>query len=367
MKDGALGSAHLLSLTAMGAVGLFVLLVAFFAPMSAHAQTPSVGCEAPAIGQFQAYIYDGEVHSFDYMVTRPNTTVSYLPLAVAINGEDVSLQYITVWEKGSQSMRIHVDVPFTNLSGAVSITTGVLQITDGPPPVCISGASFSVTLPAKQAAAPISSPTSLYQEEDVSRETLDERGDAIPSEQDEAGTTTAGESPIDTVLGTLTGRGAAGACMTQPWWVWALLTVFALAMALTAVLYMSVIVRKNSWLASSVLLPLIAFLAVWYVLDGCRDFVWFPAIVLFLAIGVLWASGTPDISERTRGRIRVWWKSVRMSVKKIRTYFVRKPKTLRLPGVDDKRSSRGAINLPATSSSSSPQSSQSQEEGIKEK
>jgi len=361
--------AQSLALTLVAIIGTVLLTTGI--PAFAHAQATSAECQTPTIGQFQPYIYNGELHSFDYTITRPNTNTSYLPLIVTANDQEIPLSFVTVWEKEGQNVRVHVDVPLSNLSGLsgqVTITTGSMQITNGPPPICIFSKTFSTTLPSAQ--SPVS-PVQMADTDD-SRETSTENEDVAttPSENDEGGVsedavdsgqvaenddaTSTSKSFFSTLLDAFTGRGVASAsCTTAPWWTWTILTILAFAVAITTVLYMSVIVRKNLWLTLSVLLPLLVFLGLWYVLDECRHFVWFPVIALLLSIGVLWASGTPDISERVRGRTYSWWKSTSMRVRSwnMQSLTKRTPKTLQLPGVD-KRSN--PINLPGSSSQSPP-------------
>lgn len=317
-----------------GVISLLIIVSMYALPGSAQAQiypftpgssfgpaatnqtlNPVSSCTPPAISGFTPYIYEGELHSFDYFVdNQPGTR--YLPLGVTINGTPIDLNYVSVWRNvGTDRIKVHVDVPFEDLNGGVAIGISVLQITQGPPPVCPTTASFHVNLPFSTPA-----PSAPEAPGAPSTPTTDPVTPIGPQQPTQPKTPETPGAPV--IPGTTTPREGKQCTELSLWWL-ALLIILDILISATLLLFMSFIVKTNARLIVAVLLPPIVFLGLWYFLNTCHTHIWFPIFAVLLGIGVLTASGSPETFDGMRD-------NVRNRYRRMREYFVARPKTTTL-------------------------------------
>lgn len=338
-----LASAHTRPATPAQAVGYglfavcaFACLLLLFAPSQASAQTANA-CSAPTVGNFTPFVYDGELHSFEYSIADDE---EHLPETIVIDGTEISLRYASVWDEKIAGQRVvHVDVPHFDLPTIEGNTSIIVENTQVPPPPgsgpCTSEAVFSLELPTRPAPQP---PTETPTQPEPTTPDTTGTGSDADDEPSEPGTgepdtdttpdgengdgtpgngtpdetdTTGGETDDD---GSFLGgfgtpiRGAGGLCVSAPLSAWLVLGVVALLVALATLLYMPRIAQSNALLATSILAPLVLFLGIWYFFDGCRVFMWFPIAILIISLGTLIGSGMPFFLT---GGVREWGSRMR--------------------------------------------------------
>lgn len=276
---------------------LFISIALFIGvysiPVAAQAQVATVSCGAPTISNFTPYVYNGNLESFDYYV-EDTTGKSYLPLSTTINGQAVDLNYVSVWHNvGPNKIKVHVDVPDALVIGNQAIIgVGILQITQGPPPVCPTQAVFHVNLPGAN-NVPVSPGTTVGTTPIPTTPTIPPTTVITP---------TTPTTPTTTPATTTTPSPEEGRCRELP--VWWIIALAVLDILVTAVLLisMSYIAKSNGRLTAAVLVPPALFIALWYFINTCLTNIWFPILAVILGIIVLIASGTPDSFETIRIR-----------------------------------------------------------------
>ena len=296
-------------------VSAALFIGAYAIPASAHADT--ISCNTPTIGDFTPHVYKGHLDSFDYYVSDPSGT-AYLPLSTIVAGKAVDLNYVSIWHNaGTNRVMVHVDVPDDlYLPANVTISIGNLQITQGPPPICISQATFHVNLPSSY--TPSASGTA-----------------SIPIHNNQ-GTTSGNPTSVNThpnpsnnpstVSSTSTGTTSpilsidTGQCRTINIWWLVLLALLDIAISAVLLLLMSFIAHSNGRLIAAVLIPPALFIALWYFINTCHTDIWFPIFIVILAIIVLTASGSPEYFEiRRRKVMRFFGKETSTPVRLIET------------------------------------------------
>ena len=128
-------------------LGIAFLMFLVFSPVDqAHAQTPvSAQCIPSEIVGFVPYVYEGQLHSFDYFHSGLPGTI----LKTTVGNIELTPNYTSVWISGTSTQKVHVDVPgWYALSGSVPIHVQVLSRTG-----CLSSQTFLVTLPAASQGA----------------------------------------------------------------------------------------------------------------------------------------------------------------------------------------------------------------------
>ena len=272
---------------------------AYAIPAAAHADTAS-SCSTPTIGDFTPHVYNGHLDSFDYYVSNPSGT-AYLPLSTIVAGKAVDLNYVSIWHNaGTNRVMVHVDVPDElYLPASVTISVGTLQVTQGPPPICVSQATFHVKLPSSYPPSPTSTasiPVHTNQGTTSGNQTsvnIHPNPSSNPSIV--SSTSTGTTSPI---LSTDTSQ-----CRTiNVWWL-ILLAVLDIGISAVLLLLMSFIAHSNARLIAAVLIPPALFIAVWYFINTCHTDIWFPILSVILAIIVLTASGSPEYFEIRRRKV----------------------------------------------------------------
>ena len=295
------------------ALGLFAIISTFifgggvagvFLPATAYAAGHT--CQAPVIGNFTPNIFDGELQSFDFFIS-PTQSAKYLPFGIEIDGQDMALESVSVWNKDTNNTRVHVDVPTSissSISGNTQVNVAILQLSEGPPPTCIFTNTF--TFNASVHSMPTTAPAPVLQTPqapiDPSPVVPSTEAEARATGGDTEGEEEVGASEPEAVFGILGGRAEGEMCESPNQAVWVGALLIALAVAFATIAWMPEVVRTNARLAVAVIVPLIASLLLWYFLDICQSALWFPVAMLLIAIGVLWASSTPDLYERIRVR-----------------------------------------------------------------
>lgn len=283
-----LSGANQMHLWGIGAV-LFTAL--FLLPTGVtHAQTlpPAPICSAPTITNFTPFVYEGELHSFEYSILDDQP---HLPLAVQIAGQQVPQRYVTIWDHKQPGARVvHVDVPFLDLDGSTNISVVNTQVSSGSSvPGCATSVQFQVNLPVDP--QPIPQPP-VTPPAPPSGPTTGGGGVDAPDNNGDNGETPA----------TSTDNGGGGGviapppsdlCISAPLRVWVFLGMAALLIALISLAYMPRIAQSNALLAATILIPLILLLGVWYFFDTCRAYMWFPIAILLISLGTLVGSGMP--------------------------------------------------------------------------
>ncbi|MBP9668755.1 MAG: hypothetical protein KBE09_00500 [Candidatus Pacebacteria bacterium] len=126
-------------LTLLAGVSFAMSLV--LAPVdTAHAQVSNtIQCNPSEISGFVPYVYDGQLHSFDYFHNGLPGTI----LRTTVGGITLTPNYTSVWISGTTTQKVHVDVPgWYSLSGNVPVVVEVLSRTG-----CASTQTFAVMLP----------------------------------------------------------------------------------------------------------------------------------------------------------------------------------------------------------------------------
>jgi hypothetical protein len=299
---------------------LSILAITFTTAGIANAQAPAPLslCSQPNIGGFVPYIYDGELHSFDYLVFDNDRGV-VAPTQTVIDGKGIETRYSTEWTLNGDT-RVHVDVPtWEGFYGTFPVT---VHVKTGESATCETQATFNVSLPEKVAAPPISqgfgtggpvsgtdpSPTSAVTSTTDSNESPsvtisvdDGTGDSdtVMEEEDkdvipvvsEEGTSDEGEgakglSAIVSLFAPITPAG--GVCKTLPIASWIILSIIHVAIAGAIIFFLrNLISESNLWFTVALLVPFIGFLALWFVFDGCRMHQWFPVVVALVSLGTV--------------------------------------------------------------------------------
>ena len=317
----------------------FLLLAIFFSLFlsagSAHAQTIA-SCAQPNIGNFVPYIYDGELHSFDYTVFDNDRGV-VLPLQTLIDNKNIEARYSSEWTSNGDT-RVHVDVPgWEGFRGTFPVT---VHVKTGPDASCETQATFTVSLPElpPQTSTPVSGTNDYGTGGPVSSEAGDGKSsisndtvavtDTTPSievsiddRDTEEGNDTMEEDAItddsmispdtenlqDTneeekgsflsLFAPITPQGSI--CRTLPLLSWVLLAVLHLIIAGAILFFLrSLISESNLWFTIALLVPFIGFLLMWFLLDGCRMHQWFPVVVALISLGTV--LGVPASDEEPR-------------------------------------------------------------------
>jgi hypothetical protein len=311
---------------------LLTLILALFAigftfnaqVVSAQTSIPLPSCTQPNIGGFVPYIYEGELHSFDYLVFDNDRGV-VAPTQTIIAGKGIETRYSTEWTLNGDT-RVHVDVPsWEGFSGTFPVT---VHVKTGAGASCETQATFNVSLPANVPPAPISqnfgtggpvstassdtspAPTSavtsindgkddspsvtISVDEEVNNtnimEDVTNEDEIFVIEDDSSGSETLGFkerfSALTSLFAPITPE--SGVCRTLPVASWVVLSVIHVLIAGVIIFYLrNLISESNLWFTVALLVPFIGFLALWFVFDGCRMHQWFPVVIALVSLGTV--------------------------------------------------------------------------------
>ncbi len=281
-----------------------------------YAINPTPACATPKIQDFTPYIYDGELHSFEYTVMGSEN-----PLVVATVVGERGIEYrYTTQRRLDGSSRVHVDVPgWYGFSGDTRI---VVSVATGADARCWGVAEFRVKLdgPTKS-AAPI---TATAQ---VAPPPAKPRAETPPPPKDvsvldntvPAGTPSTPTTPTDseekissdasltramiTSISAFFGANASkNQCRDLPQSAWIALLVAVVVALLIVIDRLPYLLKGNGvQFAVSLLFVFVVALALWFVFDGCRSHRWFPIAVTVLILLTLL---TPTALDAKRARVK---------------------------------------------------------------
>lgn len=298
------------------AIGLFILFATFIpafvsADSAVIAQQPGSMCPSASIAYFQPYVYQGNLHSFEYVI-EPNT---YAATQTSVSGEVLPTTFTTrIPERLPGKVVVHVDTPSMPVGEAplaieISLASNATSSQAIP---CTFNASFSVdtrpipVVPPKASDAhgspPVQSGSGISVPPEISAKPAPiATGDrpAAPEYPQPVTTTTpggkvAGTSTMHTDTGVKTGgvcspRSAASAQL------WGML--LALYLALIVILFfapLSAFGGSMNIVIAVIALPAILLLGAWYYFDNCFMFKWFPFGALVIGIAGL-LSTRPEV------------------------------------------------------------------------
>ncbi len=281
-----------------------------------YAVNPTPTCVSPKIQNFTPYIYDGELHSFEYTVSGSEN-----PLVVATVVGERGIEYrYTTQRRGEGLSRVHVDVPgWYGFSGDTRI---VASVATGADAHCWSVAEFRVKLsgPTKSAATvtaitPVATPTVKPRTETPPSP----KGVRILDNTTSAGTPPAPTAPKDseepissdasltremiTSISAFFGAGASkNQCRDLPQSAWIALLIAIIVALLVVIDRLPYLLKGNGvQFAISHLIVFVVALTLWFIFDGCRSHRWFPIAVTVLVLLTLL---TPTALDVKRVRVK---------------------------------------------------------------
>lgn len=260
-------------------------------PLAAHGFTP--------------YIYDGELHSFEFTV--PDR--SYVALTGSVGGTFVPFQFMTR-HGNTGELRVHVDIESISARDLLPISVTLISAKGGNEPVCMSTVIMTASV-AEGKHSPISLPSPS---KEASVNTAPSSHTGIPgSPVRREGTTTPRElvssptapepsiSMLAAVQNSIVGSCTMEGGETRLWVV--LLAVFVVVTGM-AVLSQVPSTYSKGQRVTSIVVPLVFLLVFWYLFEACRAPLWAPLAALAIAtLGILslyWDD--PRISGVTDGR-----------------------------------------------------------------
>lgn len=246
---------------------------------------PQTGvCVPPVASAFKAYVYEGNVHSFDIEISDS----TYVAVAGSIGEQGIPFIQMNRRITPTGTLRIHADMSTTPARQLIYIT--LLSAKQGSP-VCLTQIAINMgvaqqtletitqsggstanyyTAPKKTAPAAYPTDTTAGQEEG-------EKAGGI-------GATSATASAISAIKDTV----KQNACGTKNgtsrlWFIFLVLYVLALgAIALSRP--PATHPYPVAWLISAILIPLFLLLAFWYVLSVCGVSKWVPILAFVVGL-----------------------------------------------------------------------------------
>ncbi len=254
-------------------------------------------CESAQISNFKPYIYDGELHSFDFDV-KPATSVVVVG---SVGNQSFPFYYVSRRQAVDPgSVRMHVDVPKTSLAQPLTISATMLETKGSGTPVCMTVATFYVapvagapttpaapvvpTTPTSPQTPPTSSPQMPSGGEQGSGD-----GGSTPTTSATSSTSTDDQFPPNAMatLSSIKDKINDWCAVESPAYspLLIVLALLYLAGVATLVWFKPSAVFRSDWrIAAAIIAPLVILCALWYVFSACRQEVWFPLALLFIAI-----------------------------------------------------------------------------------
>ncbi len=291
-----------------GIVATITALALFAAPAAAFAGSASVvtkqvlpvggtSCAPLFVQSVTPYIYDGELHSFDVVISDP----SYVGILGAAGDVSIPFNYMSRDMMPDGSLRLHVDTTAT-IDGVLPVTITMLSALPNAP-VCLSQVSFTTNEQGTiESSNPISVPTSpVNSDTDTTAPAV---GSGVSSGGTTGGTTggTIGGTvvkPVGTTSGTSTvGNLVARMCSEngayQLWFI--LLAIFFVIAAFVGLSEPALALRHGALPAVLIGAPLIGLLLFWQFAPDCRLSYFIPVILLVAAaIGLYSAYRTSPV------------------------------------------------------------------------
>lgn len=286
-----------------GIVGTIAAVVLLATPAAAFAGSASVitkqvipqgsaGC-APLFAQsVTPYIYDGELHSFDVVISDP----SYVGLLGAAGDVMIPFNYMTRDILPDGSLLLHVDTTAT-INGVLPVTITMLSALPNAP-VCLAQVSFTTdTLGTIEGSSPISAPSTPV---DTGSDTSAGEGTGTSNTAGSSGGVRGGSTggtnggatggtvvePAGTTSGTSTvGSIVAKMCSKngayQLWFI--LLAIFFVIAAFVGLSEPALALRHGALPTILIGVPLVVLLLFWQFAPDCRLSYFIPIILLVAA------------------------------------------------------------------------------------
>lgn len=304
-----------------------ILLASFLVVGSAEATTTNSpsnsqwattsSCTKPSIQGFTAYIYEGELNSFEYTVVGCDHPL----VSATVAGRVIENRYATFKSVQAGITRVHVDVPsWYGFSGDTSIVIAALT---GPKIDCFAQSEFHVKLaeyvsqdsiaqvveppvmPVVEMINPISKtpepPTKVGIIEGGSTDVVAEDGTQKEDQKsDNEGLTRKMVASISAFLGSNVEKGT---CKTMPTSGWIALAIICVVAILIVVDRLPYLLSGNGVKFAVVLLIIfLVMLGLWFIFDQCRSQRWFPIVVTLLTLGTLITPTALDTKKMGRGK-----------------------------------------------------------------
>ncbi len=270
-----------------------LLLVTFALPTHASAleisaQTAQIlplggnGCAPIAARDFTPYIYDGALHSFEFTV--PDS--SYVALVGSVGNTSIPFQRFTRGIRADGTLRIHMDVETTSVSGSLPLSVTLLSARSGQP-VCLSIISTNVGTAPTAYVPSVSSDTVPAPESVTAAPTNPEEAETTPT------VTAGGESPsgvtaapvVGTLKNPLRNICSSDAVAFRTWLILLVLFTLLVGGSLWAEFPMSLPwARTPERVATIILALLLALLAFWYLSVSCRAALWMPILAFLITV-----------------------------------------------------------------------------------
>ncbi len=279
-----------------GIVGTIIAVAVLTAPAFAAAGSASVltkqvvpvggnSCAPLFVKAVTPYIYDGELHSFDIVLSD----ASYVAILGAAGEASIPFNYMSRRFDADGSLRIHADTTVV-INGTVPVTVTLLSALPGAP-VCLSTVSFTTDTQGNiETSNPISVPTSPIDTGEPGIDSSTGSGSGVTQGGGSQTGSTGSSKPtpaVGTTSGTSTTIGAIVANMCtkngayQLWFI--LLAVFFVIAAFVGLSEPALALRHGALPAVLIGVPLIGLLLFWYYATGCRLSYFIPVILLVAA------------------------------------------------------------------------------------
>ena len=244
-------------------------------PASNSAIVPS-SCDALQVTSFMPYIYDGELNSFDVIVSDS----SYVIIAGSLNGANIPLHFVTRFADATGGVRMHVDGQSTSIRSGVTIKLTMLSSKGVGEPVCTS--SVTITLPGEEKEV------STIGTAAVNYNWQQEQESAVPAPQGKesaganaTGATTALTTRVQNILNTTC---AISGAASRLWTVLLAIYLLVVAAAILALPPFKIDMRSYILVGVAIALPLLVLFAVWQLSPLCHPGKWAPLFAVLIAV-----------------------------------------------------------------------------------
>lgn len=295
---------------ARGIVGSITVMALLAMPTFASAGTASVltqqvlppgsnTCAPLFVQSVTPYIYDGELQSFDIVISDP----SYVAVIGAAGDVGIPFNYMTRRMNPDGSLRIHADTTVA-VNGKLPVTVTMLSALPGKP-VCLTTVSFTTDLAGNiETSNPIAVPTTPVVDNggvDYSNgstgsgtvtgaHTGSKGSTGKPVIGSTTSTSTTGTSTIGSVVSNMCSKNGA----YQLWFI--LLAIFFVIAAFVGLSEPALALRHGALPAVLIGVPLVLLLLFWQFAPDCRLSYFIPVILLVAAaIGIYSAYRTSPV------------------------------------------------------------------------
>ncbi len=300
-----------------GIVGTIAAIALFATPAAAFAGSASVitkqvipqggaGCAPLFVQSVTPYIYDGELHAFDVVISDP----SYVGLLGAAGDAMIPFNYMSRHMNPDGSLRLQI-VTTADINGNLPVTITMLSALPNAP-VCLAQVSFTVDEQGTiEGSSPISVPNTPVEpkpDNTVGGGTGSGNGGTSGGTSGGSNGGAAGGTNGGTVVppvGTTSGTSTVGALVAkmcsengayQLWFI--LLAIFFVIAAFVGLSEPALALRHGALPAALIGVPLIGLLLFWLFATDCRLSYFIPVILLVAAaIGLYSAYRTSPVTS----------------------------------------------------------------------